>query len=374
MKRGFPKEQTPLFLTLLAIQAEDGEGSGHPSKSQPPPSSTQHIQEEQILTIVSSTHQKTQIPRQALNKDTELPCTSVLIPNVPDETVYEEWDDSVERATTTAASLDVAQDSGNILNTQSTAMPNVPLPQGIGTSGSPRCQETTRGSIAQTRPERVPTPPHDLPLLRVSTLGSDEGNAAKKKVNTYTRRRRAVSTGSEGVSTASRIFSTAEEPMILDEELAQKLYEEEQARFNAEQEANFNAEQGELLRFDKDDPVRLWDLVKERFSTTEPTDDKEKALWVELKRLFEPDNDDIIWKLQRYMHDPLVWRLYDTCGVHHVSTERRDDIFMLVEKEYPLTQGLMIVMMANKLQMDQSSKMANELIRKIFILANRPRQ
>ncbi|GJW14824.1 retrovirus-related pol polyprotein from transposon TNT 1-94 [Tanacetum coccineum] len=44
------------------------------------------------------------------------------------------------------------------------------------------------------------------------------------------------------------------------------------------------------------------DLVKERFSTTEPTDDKEKELWVELKRLFEPDNDDTLWKLQRDQH------------------------------------------------------------------------
>ncbi|GJU74974.1 ribonuclease H-like domain-containing protein [Tanacetum coccineum] len=43
----------------------------------------------------------------------------------------------------------------------------------------------------------------------------------------------------------------------------------------------------------------LQDLVKERFSTTEPTDDKEKELWVELKRLFEPDNDDTLWRLQR---------------------------------------------------------------------------
>ncbi|GJW57224.1 retrovirus-related pol polyprotein from transposon TNT 1-94 [Tanacetum coccineum] len=60
-----------------------------------------------------------------------------------------------------------------------------------------------------------------------------------------------------------------------------------------------------LKKFDRDDLVKLWDLVKERFSTTEPTDDKEKELWVELKRLFEPDNDDTLWKLQRYMHDPL---------------------------------------------------------------------
>ncbi|GKA59452.1 hypothetical protein Tco_0758765 [Tanacetum coccineum] len=60
-----------------------------------------------------------------------------------------------------------------------------------------------------------------------------------------------------------------------------------------------------LKKFDRDDLVKLWDLVKERFSTTKPTDDKEKELWVELKRLFEPDNDDTLWKLQRYMHDPL---------------------------------------------------------------------
>ncbi|GKF66051.1 hypothetical protein Tco_0192568, partial [Tanacetum coccineum] len=41
-------------------------------------------------------------------------------------------------------------------------------------------------------------------------------DGTKKNVNTYTRRRRAVSTGNEGVSTASRIFSTAEESVSTD--------------------------------------------------------------------------------------------------------------------------------------------------------------
>ncbi|GJR20959.1 hypothetical protein Tco_0969486 [Tanacetum coccineum] len=95
---------------------------------------------------------------------------------------------------------------------------------------------------------------------------------------------------------------------------------------------------------------------------------------VELKRLFEPDVDDILWKLQRYMHDPLTWRLYDTCGIHHVSIDRGHDIFILIEKDYPLTRGLMTVMLANKLQVDQSLEMANELLRKIFIQVERPRQ
>ncbi|GJU21832.1 putative ribonuclease H-like domain-containing protein [Tanacetum coccineum] len=126
-------------------------------------------------------------------------------------------------------------------------------------------------------------------------------------------------------------------------------------------------------RFDRDDLEKLWDLVKKKFSSTEPTVDKEKVLWVELKRLFKPDDDDTLWKLQRYMHDPLKWRLYDTCGVHHVFTERGHDIFMLVEKDYPLTRALMIIMLANKFQVDESSEMANELLRKIIYQVERTR-
>ncbi|GKC01934.1 hypothetical protein Tco_0993544 [Tanacetum coccineum] len=115
-------------------------------------------------------------------------------------------------------------------------------------------------------------------------------------------------------------------------------------------------------------------VVRERFNSTEPTKDKERELWVEFKRLFEPVDDDELWKSQRYMHDPLTWRLYDTYGVHHVSTEREHDIFIMVEKDYPLTRGLMTLMLCNKLQVDQHSEMAYEILRKIFILVNRPRQ
>ncbi|GKE00216.1 hypothetical protein Tco_1388199, partial [Tanacetum coccineum] len=36
-----------------------------------------------------------------------------------------------------------------------------------------------------------------------------------------------------------------------------------------------------------------------RFNSTKPTDDKEREIWVELKRLFKPDTDDELWKLQK---------------------------------------------------------------------------
>ncbi|GJY94490.1 uncharacterized mitochondrial protein-like protein [Tanacetum coccineum] len=191
MKRGFSGEHTPLFPSMLAIQAEEGEGSGHPSEPQPPPSNAQPTYEEPIPNVVSSSPQKTQTPRQALQEDTQLPQTSVPIPNVVDEAIFKEWDGRVVRATTTTASLDAAQASGNITKTQSTTIPNVPLPQGIGTGGSPRSQEAIGGSFGQTRSERVPTPLYDSPLLRVNTLGSDEVKKLKKIVKIIQARRRA---------------------------------------------------------------------------------------------------------------------------------------------------------------------------------------
>ncbi|GKB77527.1 hypothetical protein Tco_0944422 [Tanacetum coccineum] len=82
---------------------------------------------------------------------------------------------------------------------------------------------------------------------------------------------------------------------------------------------------------------------------------------VELKRLFDPDVDDVLWKLQRYMHDPLTWRLYSPCGVHHVSLNRGHDIYMLIEKDYPLSYAIMLLMLCNKLQADEDSQMARDL-------------
>nr|GEV80595.1 hypothetical protein [Tanacetum cinerariifolium] len=49
-----------------------------------------------------------------------------------------------------------------------------------------------------------------------------------------------------------------------------------------------------LKGFDREDLVALWNLVQEKFSSAVHNEDKEKALWVELKRLFKPDVDDVL--------------------------------------------------------------------------------
>ncbi|GJT40143.1 putative reverse transcriptase domain-containing protein [Tanacetum coccineum] len=94
---------------------------------------------------------------------------------------------------------------------------------------------------------------------------------------------------------------------------------------------------------------------------------------VELKRLYKPDKEDTLWKLQRYMHDPLTWRLYGSCAVHHVFSTRGHCIYMLPEKDYPLTTAVMMLMLSRRLQVEEDSEMARDLVKKIFIEANRSR-
>ncbi|GJV53698.1 hypothetical protein Tco_1449439 [Tanacetum coccineum] len=84
--------------------------------------------------------------RRRTKKDTKLPQTSVPLNLEVDNVIPKEGDDNVERDITTDASLDAAQDSDNIIRTQTTAMPNVDIPQGIDKGGSLRRQDTIRGT------------------------------------------------------------------------------------------------------------------------------------------------------------------------------------------------------------------------------------
>nr|GEV24591.1 hypothetical protein [Tanacetum cinerariifolium] len=86
--------------------------------------------------------------------------------------------------------------------------------------------------------------------------------------------------------------------------------------------------------FDREDMVALWNLVKEKFSSAVPSEDKEKALWVELKR---------------------------------------HDIFMLTEKDYPLSNVVMILMLSGKLTVEEDNEMAKDIVMKIFMEANKPK-
>nr|GEV05932.1 hypothetical protein [Tanacetum cinerariifolium] len=129
-----------------------------------------------------------------------------------------------------------------------------------------------------------------------------------------------------------------------------------------------------LKHLDREDLNQLWALVNESLSIRPPTSNKEMELWVEQKRLYEPDDEDQLWThTKNLIHAPVEWKLYDMCGVHQVIFKDKE-IFMLVEKDYPLRKGLAIMMISYKLQVETYSKMANDLILKIYKIASSPSQ
>ncbi|GJT18538.1 putative ribonuclease H-like domain-containing protein [Tanacetum coccineum] len=94
-------------------------------------------------------------------RTTKISQSSGPIPLVTDETVIKEWEDRMERAATTASSLEAEQDSGS----------------------GPRCQDTILGGAeAQTRFEAASKQSNDPPLSRVNTLGSGEDNMKLKEL------------------------------------------------------------------------------------------------------------------------------------------------------------------------------------------------
>ncbi|GJX82321.1 hypothetical protein Tco_0331802 [Tanacetum coccineum] len=132
--KDFSGTVTPLFATMLIqSQAVEGEGSGQPTEPQHTPTTASPSHVEPIPIVASSSQpKKTKKHRKTKRKATEISQSSGPTTLVADETVHEERGDSVERAATTATSLDAEQGSGNINRTQSTAIPNDPFPQGIG--------------------------------------------------------------------------------------------------------------------------------------------------------------------------------------------------------------------------------------------------
>ncbi|GJX67767.1 putative ribonuclease H-like domain-containing protein [Tanacetum coccineum] len=295
------------------------------------------IFEQLTLMRSNSAGQETKVPQPS----------SPTYTNVADEAAFISMNVVYGGAATTVSSIDAGQGSGNIpksptmphdsplLGSLETELKQTKQTYGIALTKLikkvKKLKQTVKISQSRRRAKIVSSQEDQsedqLGILSVAKVLAD---AAKKNVKTYTKRRRAVSTGSEGVSTTSRVFSTAEESvstaeesvstagasmpvstagmvqqvniiipslsetrkdkgkaimqeseqpkkikkkvqiqMTLDEELAQKLHEEEQARFNAEQEAKFNAEQEELrasktTKYEANPPVAdiNWDDVQ----------------------------------------------------------------------------------------------------------------
>ncbi|GJV42532.1 hypothetical protein Tco_1420972 [Tanacetum coccineum] len=132
----------------------------------------------------STQPQNIQKPRKPKRKDTQVPQPSDPSNNVADEAVHKELGDSLVRAATTASSLKAEQDNGNITKTRSKATPNESSSLITTSGGGPRCQETMRDTIAQTRFENKV-----LDLEKTKTTQANEIASLKMRVKNLEKKR-----------------------------------------------------------------------------------------------------------------------------------------------------------------------------------------
>nr|GEX29322.1 hypothetical protein [Tanacetum cinerariifolium] len=110
------------------------------------------------------------------------------------------------------------------------------------------------------------------------------------------------------------------------------------------------------------------EVIEEAKSTNEIPEEKIK----EMMQLIPIE--EVYVEVIQVKHPIINWKkLYDLSGVHQVTAKYKE-IFMLVEKDYPLKKGLALVMICYKLQVENFSQMANDLVLKIYKIANSPRQ
>ncbi|GKB37113.1 hypothetical protein Tco_0882055 [Tanacetum coccineum] len=102
-------------------------------------------------------------------------------------------------------------------------------------------------------------------------------------------------------------------------------------------------------------------LVKDKYESTRLVEDLDLVLWNDLKSMFEPHVEDNVWKNQQD-YKVLSWKLYDSCRVHFLRMQHVQ-IYMLVEKKYPLTPSTLTMMLEKKLMIDYESKMAYQLLK-----------
>ncbi|GJS84517.1 putative ribonuclease H-like domain-containing protein [Tanacetum coccineum] len=104
-----------------------------------------------------------------------------------------------------------------------------------------------------------------------------------------------------------------------------------------------------LKSISRDDLTELYRIVMNRYGMDGPEDELEKVFWKCLKTMFEePLSTDPIWS-ELGQQKIISWRYYESCRVHCLNLESMD-IYMLIERTYPLSAEMCKTMLDKKLQ------------------------
>ncbi|GJZ88305.1 hypothetical protein Tco_0660087 [Tanacetum coccineum] len=109
---------------------------------------------------------------------------------------------------------------------------------------------------------------------------------------------------------------------------------------------NFGAMMKSISR---DDITELYRIVMNKYGMNGPEDELERVFWKYLKGMFEePLSTDPIWS-EVGQQKIISWRYYESCRVHCLNLESMD-VYMLIERTYPLSAEMCKAMLDKKLQ------------------------
>ncbi|GJX19847.1 hypothetical protein Tco_0222524 [Tanacetum coccineum] len=116
-----------------------------------------------------------------------------------------------------------------------------------------------------------------------------------------------------------------------------------------------------LSILDRDDICAIYQLVMNRYQDETP-EGFDKILWGDLIIMFNQSGNDEFWNAQQNWKI-VSWKLHSSSGIHTIMTDEGIVIHMLVEDKYPLTKEVLSQLLKLKLETEQDSTMALELIR-----------
>ncbi|GJW51872.1 hypothetical protein Tco_0093223 [Tanacetum coccineum] len=201
-------------------------------------------------------------------------------------------------------------------------MPNVDIPQGMDTGGSPRRQDTMGGAPAQTRSERVLEQPIKPPLSEGHTSGSGEGRMEHQ------------------------FELTANVPITPYDSPLPGGYTpgSDEGRLKLQ----------ELMTTCTKLSKQVHDLEKEKDAQAVEILGLKKRMMIWMKKM-HPNRGGAVTR-QSQCYELLKWKLHENCKVHTLFMDGTPmEINMLVEKKYPLIKELLEKMLNLQLEAEEES-------------------
>ncbi|GJU40573.1 putative ribonuclease H-like domain-containing protein [Tanacetum coccineum] len=123
----------------------------------------------------------------------------------------------------------------------------------------------------------------------------------------------------------------------------------------------FRTLMGVLSILDREDLKTIYELVMEEYKDRLP-EGFDRMLWGDLMIIFNQGDTADFWDTQQDWN-LISWKLHSSSGVHTIMTSTGLVFHMLVESRYPLTKEVLTQMLELKLETEEESSMALELIK-----------